>query len=171
MEPANSDKRPTQKLQTRRIEKKGTGPAVPPGKMLSRQQIVSQLTVMATKGASPLQMRKWAAEAGADPMEIEHMVDQVSRGATSGRLTATYTRTSTRNAGTGGPVTVQSTRSKSGLIWIALGVLLLGGGGYMSWQHYEIANPVGDSIVTPWWAVAGIGLVVIVKGLLDLRKV
>lgn len=168
MQPGQPDKRPTAKLQTRKLERK-TGPAPKAGQVLSRQQIASQLSVMATKGASALEMRNWAKSAGADPMELEHMVDQASRGATSGRLTATYTRTSTRDTAT--VVKRGNTRSAGGLIWIAVGLALLGGGGFMSWQHYTTAQASGLSVVTPWWAAVAMGLLVIGKGILDLRKV
>jgi hypothetical protein len=170
MQSGQPDKRPTAKLQTRKLERP-TAPAPKPGQVLSRNQIVSQLAVMSSKGASPMEMRNWAKEAGADPMELEHMVDQASRGGTSGRLTATYTRTSTRNTGTGGPINVQSTRSKSGMIWIVVGILLAAGGGFMSWQRYQAIQGSSESMVTPWWAAMAIGLVVIVKGMIDLRKV
>lgn len=171
MQPAQPDRRPTAKLQTRKLERP-TAPTPKAGQALSRQQIISQLTVMATKGASPLEMRNWAKSAGADPMEVEHMVDQVSRGATSGRLTATYTRTSTRQTGTTvSPANISSTRSKGGMIWLVVGVLLLGGGGFMSWQYYEAAQAAGESVVTPWWAAFAMGLLVIGKGILDLRKI
>lgn len=167
MQPAQPDKRPTAKLQTRKLERP-TAPKPKAGQTLSRQQIASQLTVMATKGASALEMRNWAKSAGADPMELEHMVDQASRGATSGRLTAVYTRTSTRQTGT---VSAKSTRSTTGLIWIVVGLALAGGGGFMSWRHYQAVQASGESMVTPMWAVLAVGIVVILKGLLDLRKV
>lgn len=170
MQPAQPDRRPTAKLQTRKLEKP-TGPAVPAGRVLSRQQILSQLSVMATKGASSLEMRNWAKQAGADPMELEHMVDQASRGAGSGRLTAAYTRTSTRQTGTVAGVTPKSTRSKTGVLWVAIGAAMAVGGGYMSWRHYEAAEAASTSVVTTWWAVIGVGVMVILKGLLDLRKV
>jgi hypothetical protein len=167
MQSSQPEKRPTAKLQTRKLERP-TAPAPKAGQVLSRQQILSQLSVMATKGASALEMRNWAKQAGADPMELEHMVDQASRGANSGRLTAVYTRTSARSTGA---VNVKSTRSKGGLVWIAVGVALLGGGGYMSWRHYEAAQAVAGSAVTPWWAAVAMGLVVVLKGVVDLRKV